>query len=349
MAGIGRRVLDGSRKWRVIARAFAPRAVGIVSLSGWMAGVALGMWWVVAPPGALNSVHRNEIRRPREDALRAGEAGRRYARALWLAVHSSEGEARSLWCSRLAALGQHSVGGLMELADYGEYGETAVLMTLYSVSRQGVEWYDYPRPIHGQATDEDGRAQLYPWLEPVLGRLCRSEDAGMRSGALFLTAEYLPPVACVPLLLAGTRDVDRWVRAAAFGAMLETKVPRCSELTHAIVGGIADRDVWVRSRAVETAIRYRVQEAVPALLLLLSDEAQAKGVAKETVLGERSMSTPGSALAYEPPLSHLAAYAIQQITGKDFDIVSCYDNRDDMDCLIREVRLEFGAPARWPE
>jgi hypothetical protein len=38
----------------------------------------------------------------------------------------------------------------------------------------------------------------------------------------------------------------------------------------------------------------------------------------------------------------MAAYAIQEITGKDFGFVTCYDSRDDMPEIVARIKKELG-------
>ena len=98
----------------------------------------------------------------------------------------------------------------------------------------------------------------------------------------------------------------------------------------------------VKSSAIITVAKRQTTSAVPSLLELLDD----------TNAVENSVLVPRPVVSSKPlrpieqatgsrfvlQIRHLAVYAVQEVTRRDFGFISCYDSRDDLPEIIARIR-----------
>lgn len=109
-----------------------------------------------------------------------------------------------------------------------------------------------------------------------------------------------------------------------------------------IVSSLADRDADVRTRAAVSAGELKIGEALAGLLGMLDDRTEAKSVLVDDCpfIG-RGVLPVADAADFRPELRSVAAWAIQQITGRDFGYKTAYESRDQLDAIILRIRSEY--------
>lgn len=244
---------------------------------------------------------------------------------------------------RLAGLEERSLPGLLKLCESSSFTVTDAAATVVWILEQ--PYLAWGQVIHGYTfgtSEEDSaserRARRLPWLEPVLVRLSTSYSDWARcvgmEGAIYHVADGLT------IVVDAAKDADANVRRTAFTFMAEEGVVRSAAVLEVVAEGVADPEVGPRVGAILAAARLRVKSALPALIGLLGVHAE---IADNNVPGEVCRGASDDAPSnYAPHWDGLAAWAIQEITGRDFGFKSCWESRDDMPSIVERIRREMG-------
>jgi hypothetical protein len=109
---------------------------------------------------------------------------------------------------------------------------------------------------------------------------------------------------------------------------------------------IEDEVASPRTVALGIAAEFRVRSVLPELLDLLNDRTTVDTslttyLSRAVFWGEPPEPTGPEAQRFGATMGQLAAYAIQEITGRDFAFRSCYESRKEMPQIIQRIRAAF--------
>jgi len=240
----------------------------------------------------------------------------------------------------LATMEERSLPALERILDETESRKAMVFFDViarmsYYLGQRAADEGAFP------AEPEDGTS--LPWLRPVLNKALRHPAPLVRQWALIHLSYHCPENAA--WFLDATTDPAAKVRSAAFRLLQDLPAAPRNKVREAVHGGLADAIPTVRAVAILTAARLRIEGALPRLLALLDDSAEAITgrwfVPAELIWQEppRRTTDPGGSI--EPRVNELAAHAIQEITGKDFGFRACFESRNKMPEIIARIRKEL--------
>lgn len=120
--------------------------------------------------------------------------------------------------------------------------------------------------------------------------------------------------------------------------------------------GMADKWADVRSNAIMGAMLLNANELVPDIVRLLDDGEWASGVAflydddgflagNRIPTDEEVAEIPGG-MDRKLEVRHIAAYAVQALTGKDYGFRSVFWSYDDMPRIVARIRADFPEASR---
>lgn len=109
-----------------------------------------------------------------------------------------------------------------------------------------------------------------------------------------------------------------------------------------IVAALDDEDLDVRARAAVCAGELCLAGGLPGLTAMLEDRTVVTSLVVDDCPFIGHGARPiAEAANFEPELRSVAAWAIQQITGKDFGYKTAYESRDHLDAIVFRIRSEY--------
>lgn len=257
-----------------------------------------------------------------------------YAEAIEKKIHACEFEDLPIWFDRLGALGSGSVPGLLKLAASDDQAVQLAMGNVFvrlELKAATADWL--ARQADGSDEGEFEVPRL-AWLRPVLAQLSHSRSSSVR-------AYYLPDVAWhvpggIDLTIAATSDSSQVVRRAAFNLLARNEERVTPRLATAVMTGLKDEEASVRTAAAYAAGALKVRAALPILLELLSDDDPAGRAVIDVVYSDPRQAERDPWM--ESAVNQYVVHAIQEVTGRDFGFVSCYDSGEDMPEIIERIR-----------
>ncbi len=190
------------------------------------------------------------------------------------------------------------------------------------------------------------RAVRRPWLRPFLLKVLKHHFTSQRR--FFLWGVWYHLKDPVPDLceFAGA-DPDPSVRANALILLTEVS-PLPREALREVLPQVLRREQVASPRTVALGIaaEFRVRSVLPELLDLLNsrttvDTSLTTYLSRAVFWGEPPEPTGPEAQRFAATMGQLAAYAIQEITGRDFGFKSCYQSRGEMPQIIERIRAAY--------
>lgn len=150
----------------------------------------------------------------------------------------------------------------------------------------------------------------------------------------------------LPKLRDGTMDPDPVTRAKWYCSVAKASFWReVDGISGLLVEGIErEKDPHVRGCILLAVVAYKCEAALPHALALLSDTRKLlrwRFPDEDKFRYTAANKEAGS--QYEIRVCELAAWAVEQLTGKDYGFVACYESRDDMPEIIERIRKDYPA------
>ena len=256
------------------------------------------------------------------------------------ATTTGDKEAEARYVGRLAAMGGAAEPGLRLLLSHPE--ENVQVRALDVLDR--MMW------------PPDGPPELYAPTEPPrafrsLGDvLLEYTESGnrLRGATLSYLMYQAPDQGAQRLVEMVQLDPVAGIRAQALGSLIDPWVRnRLSDVDceaaalQAIRVGFVDPSPNVRAMAIRTAAALDDQSLLPGLVALLEDSTPVEhtGAIPSYVIWEEGHGTtdrPGE--DFRPRINELAAWAIQEMSWKDYGFRTCYHSRDEMPAIAKAIR-----------
>ena len=205
---------------------------------------------------------------------------------------------------------------------------------------------DEPWPSGGgDEARRRARRVRQPWLGAFLLKLVKHHLTDTRAPYMSLAVFHCPGCAA-DLVWFVESDVDPFIRALATHLLGESSTLAESQLAGVLARvAVEDEHALPRTAAVTVAAKARLKWTIPTLVRLLVDDTGADmgfgapfDPDRRVLWGVRQGAVGAETDGFRVTIGQLAAYAIQQITGRDFGFKSCYESRNDMPKIIQRIR-----------
>jgi len=277
----------------------------------------------------------------RQPSSRSAESALQYAAEIEQTCTGLETEQYKQAIDRLAGLGKDSVPGLMKMLDDEDPNIRAEVFTV--IARQAypqLSWKEM-MALHWEGAAPE--PQRLPWLQGVMDEAYGDKTRLIRELAVEAIRQH--SLDCRSTVIEATSDREPAVRALAYRALGSVSGIDEAQMLEVFGRGLQDKSARVRGCVLVCVAHMKLEQLLPDIIALLKDESEAgtqscipNAIVWRTV--PQNMSDPGG--SFEPQVRHLAAYAIQQITGEDFGFTTCYESRDDMDEIVARIKEELG-------
>jgi hypothetical protein len=242
------------------------------------------------------------------------------------------------------------IGCLQRTLEPGHGSRQLMLLCLtVRATWSSVKWVPEREGLDVEGPVSDETATRCIWLFDFLRKCNKHRFLGDHPGAIY--AEYWHSENPGKTLLQDIEGPEssahrRWQQLHLVEKYIKADRER---LVKALLINMGSDSLDIVSTSVALAAKLKLRGTVTSLSYLLDWHVPVRStgdlLGRKVFWGAADGTDTGD---FEPTVGQLAAYAIQEITGRDFGFVSCYESRNDMPQILARIRKAF--PKRsWSE